>query len=75
MRLGQNGNGLSTNEWILADIKQNEIALLTLGTHHSKLYRSSKNEWIGGAKGFYWSCNHNKDLEVRLELARAALGK
>ncbi len=65
--LGRDGNGLSTNEWILADIKRNEIALLTLGTHHGKLYRSSRNEWIGGAKGFYWSCNNNKDLEVRLE--------
>src|SRR5206468_870020 len=49
------------------DYSINEIALLTLGTHKSKLYRSSKNEWIGDTKGFYWSCNNTKDLDVRLE--------
>ena len=40
--LSRDGNGLSTNEWLLADIKRNEIALLTLGTDRSKLYRSSR---------------------------------
>jgi hypothetical protein len=61
------GNGLSTTEWILADTRRNEIALLTLGTKTSKLYRSSRKEWIGGAEGFYWSDNNTKDLDVRLE--------
>ncbi len=65
--LSKNGNGLSTTEWILADINRNEIALLTLGTHEQKLYRSSKNEWIANAKGFYWSDNNTKDRSVRLE--------
>ena len=65
--LKKDNNGLSTNEWILADLKTNEIALLTLGTRKSKLYRSSKNEWIGDTQGFYWSCNNAKDIEVRLE--------
>jgi Phospholipase B/S-layer like family, C-terminal region len=65
--LSDNGNGLSTSEWILADLKRNEIALLTLGTKESHLYRSSKNEWIAGATGFYWSDNNNKDQLVRLE--------
>src|SRR5207249_6350795 len=60
-------NGLYTNEWLLADIKTNEIAMFELGTHKSKLYRSSKNEWFGGTEGFYWGCNNAKDLEVRLE--------
>ena len=54
-------------EWILGDLKTNEIALLTHGTHKNKLYRSSKQEWIAGAQGFYWSCNNDKDREVRLE--------
>jgi Phospholipase B/S-layer like family, C-terminal region len=65
--LNDNGNGLSTSEWILADFKRNEIALLTLGTNQYHLYRSSKNEWIAGATGFYWSDNNNKDQLVRLE--------
>ncbi len=65
--LSENGNGLSTTEWILADAKRNQIALLTVGTHHSKLYRSSQQEWIGGAEGFYWSNNNAKDLPIRLE--------
>jgi Phospholipase B/S-layer like family, C-terminal region len=65
--LSDNGNGLSTSEWILADLKRNEIALLTLGTQEYHLYRSSKNEWIAGTTGFYWSDNNNKDQSVRLE--------
>src|SRR5438105_588337 len=60
-------NGLYTNEWLLADIKTNEIAMFELGTAKSKLYRSSKNEWFGGTEGFYWGCNNTKDLDVRLE--------
>ncbi|TMQ32265.1 MAG: hypothetical protein E6K70_19505 [Planctomycetota bacterium] len=60
-------NGLYTNEWLLADIKTNEIAMFELGTAKSKLYRSSKNEWFGGTEGFYWGCNNTKDRDVRLE--------
>ena len=55
-------NGLYTNEWLLADTKTNEIAMFELGTHKSKLWRSSKDEWFGGTKGFYWGCNNAKDL-------------
>jgi hypothetical protein len=65
--LKEGNNGLYTNEWLLGDIKTNEIAMFELGTHKSKLYRSSKNEWYGGTEGFYWGCNNTKDLEVRLE--------
>jgi hypothetical protein len=60
-------NGLYTNEWLLADINTNEIAMFELGTHKSKLWRSSKKEWFGNTPGFYWGCNNAKDLEVRLE--------
>lgn len=63
----QDSNGLGSAEWVLADLKQNEIALLVLGNHQQKLFRSSKNEWINGAEGFYWSCNNAKDPAVRLE--------
>jgi hypothetical protein len=68
-------NGLYTNEWLLADINTNEIAMFELGTHKSKLYRSSKNEWFGGTEGFYWGCNNTKDLDVRLETVASVKGR
>jgi hypothetical protein len=68
-------NGLYTNEWLLADTKTNEIAMFELGTHKSKLYRSSKGEWFGGTEGFYWGCNNTKDIEVRLETVASVKGR
>jgi hypothetical protein len=65
--LSDDGNGLYTNEWLMADMKSNEIALYDLGTATSRLMRSSKNEWFGGTTGFYWGNNNVKDLNVRLE--------
>jgi hypothetical protein len=41
--------------------------MFELGTHKTKLYRSSRNEWFGGTEGFYWGCNNAKDLTVRSE--------
>lgn len=73
--LERNGNGLVSTEWILADIRRNEIALLTLGTHERVLRRSSRNEWLAGAEGFYWSDNNIKDRSVRLETAGALDGR
>jgi hypothetical protein len=73
--LKQGNNGLYTNEWLLADVNTNEIALFALGTHQSKLYRSSKNEWFGETPGFYWGCNNTKDLEVRLETIASVGGR
>ena len=49
--------------------------MFELGTHKSKLYRSSKNEWFGGTEGFYWGCNNTKDLEVRLETIASVEGR
>ena len=66
-RLGTRNNGLYTNEWLIGDGKNNEIAMYELGTARTKLWRSSKNEWFGGTEGFYWGDNNAKDLEVRLE--------
>ncbi|MCC7154483.1 MAG: hypothetical protein IT161_07895 [Bryobacterales bacterium] len=60
-------NGLYTNEWLIADAKNDEIAMFELGTNKTRLYRSSKNEWFGGVEGFYWGCNNAKDLQVRTE--------
>ena len=63
----ERNNGLYTNEWLIGDAKTNEIGMLELGTHRTKFYQSSKNEWFGGTQGFYWGCNNAKDLNVRLE--------
>jgi hypothetical protein len=68
-------NGLYTNEWLLADIKTNEIAMFELGTFKTKLYRSSRHEWFGGTEGFYWGCNNTKDLQVRLETIPGVNGR
>ena len=65
--LSVQNNGLYTNEWIMGDAKTNEIAIFDLGTNHTKLWRSSKNEWFGDTPGFYWGDNNAKDLDVRLE--------
>ena len=73
--LRQGNNGLYTNEWLLADTKTNEIAMFELGTHKSRLWKSSKNEWFGGTAGFYWGCNNAKDLQVRLETVPAVDGR
>src|SRR5207245_3612016 len=73
--LTDSNNGLYTNEWLLADVKTNEIAMFELGTHKTKLYRSSKNEWVGGTAGFYWGCNNTKDMEVRLETLASTTGR
>ena len=66
--LATDNNGLYTNEWMIGDGKNNEIAMFELGTNHTRLWRSSKNEWFGGTPGFYWGDNNAKDLEVNLEL-------
>ncbi|MCS6850743.1 MAG: C45 family autoproteolytic acyltransferase/hydrolase [Gemmataceae bacterium] len=73
--LGTGNNGLYANEWLLADIKTNEIAMFELGTNRTRLYRSSKNEWFGGTPGFYWGCNNAKDQQVRLETVASVQGR
>jgi hypothetical protein len=66
-QLGTRNNGLYTNEWLIGDAKNNEVAMYELGTAHTKLWRSSKNEWFGNTPGFYWGNNNAKDLAVKLE--------
>jgi hypothetical protein len=73
--LGAGNNGLYTNEWLLADVNTNEIAVFQLGTHKSRLSRSSKGEWFGGTEGFYWGCNNTKDVELRLETVASVHGR
>jgi hypothetical protein len=66
-RLGTKNNGLYTNEWIMGDAKNNEIAMYELGTNHTRLWRSSRDEWFGNTPGFYWGDNNAKDLTIRTE--------
>ncbi len=73
--LSNQNNGLYSNEWLMADTRTNEIAMFELGTHTSRLWRSSKNQWYGGTEGFYWGCNNAKDLQVRLETVPGPQGK
>ncbi|MGD1070768.1 MAG: C45 family peptidase, partial [Bryobacteraceae bacterium] len=67
-QLGKHNNGLYTNEWLMGDAKNDEIAMYELGTGHSRLWRSLKNEWFGGTTGFYWGNNNAKDMAVKMEL-------
>jgi len=60
-------NGLYTNDWLLADYCQNEIAIFLLGTKRFKLWRGSKGDFPGKTIDFYWSVNNNKDDFVRRE--------
>ena len=60
-------NGLYTNDWLIGDTKTDETAILLLGTKKHKLWRSTKGDFPGGTKGFYWSVNTAKDPEVRKE--------
>ena len=64
-QLGTRNNGLYTNEWLIGDAKNNEIAMYELGTNKTKLWRSSRNEWFGNTPGFYWGNNNAKDLDIR----------
>jgi len=73
--LKSSNNGLYSNEWLIGDTKTNEIAMFELGTHKSRLWRSSKNEWFGDTPGFYWGCNNTKDLDVRLETLPSLVGR
>jgi hypothetical protein len=65
--LGAANNGLYTNEWLIGDGKNDEVAMYELGTSHTKLWRSSKNEWFGNTPGFYWGNNNAKDMAVKME--------
>jgi hypothetical protein len=73
--LGNDSNGLYTNQWLFGDINTNEIAMFELGTSHTRLWRSSRNEWPDGTTGFYWGCNNLRDLDVAKETVPDLGGK
>jgi len=60
-------NGLYTNDWLIGDSKNDEIALMVLGTNKYKVWKSSENDFYNGQKDWYFSNNNNKSLDVRKE--------
>ncbi|MFH1176247.1 MAG: C45 family autoproteolytic acyltransferase/hydrolase [Acidobacteriota bacterium] len=67
--LREGNNGLYTNDWPIADIKTDEVAILLLGTHADRLWRTSEDLAPFGTPGFLWSNNNGRDLDVRKEYA------
>ncbi len=65
--LWKGNNGMYTNDWPIADVKTGEVAILLLGTHRKKLWRTSKDMSPFGTPGFLWANNNNRDIEVRKE--------
>lgn len=65
--LWQGNNGMYTNDWPIADIKTGEVAILLLGTHRKKLWRTGEELSPFGTPGFLWANNNNRDDEVRKE--------
>jgi len=65
--LWQKNNGMYTNDWPIADIKTGEVAVLLLGTHRKKLWRTGEDLSPFGTPGFLWANNNNRDPEVRRE--------
>lgn len=65
--LWQGNNGMYTNDWPLADVKTGEVAILLLGTHRKKLWRTGEDLSPFGTPGFLWANNNNRDPEVRKE--------
>jgi len=65
--LWEQNNGMYTNDWPIADFKTGEVAILLLGTHTKKLWRTSEDMSPFGTPGFLWANNNNRDPEVRKE--------
>lgn len=65
--LWEKNNGMYTNDWPIADVKTGEVAILLLGTHRKKLWRTSEDMSPFGTPGFLWANNNNRDDEVRKE--------
>jgi hypothetical protein len=65
--LDSRNNGLYTNDWLIADARRNEIAVMLQGTKKYKLWRGRNREFPGDTTDFYWCVNNAKDPEVRKE--------
>jgi hypothetical protein len=65
--LWEKNNGMYTNDWPIADFKTGEVAILLLGTHEKKMWRTSEDMNPFGTPGFLWANNNPRDPEVRKE--------
>jgi hypothetical protein len=65
--LWEKNNGMYTNDWPIADFNTGEVAILLLGTHTKKMWRTSEDMDPFGTPGFLWANNNNRDPEVRKE--------
>jgi hypothetical protein len=68
--LSDGNNGLYTNDWPMMDAGSREAAILLLGTHHQRLWRTSVEPAPFGLPGFLYSNNNARDVPVRRELTR-----
>ena len=50
--LSEKNNGLYANEWLIGDVKTNEIAMLDLGTKATRLWREWEERVVRGDEGF-----------------------
>ncbi|MDB5098721.1 MAG: Phospholipase [Cyanobacteria bacterium RYN_339] len=66
--LAAHNNGDYPNEWLVGDLKTNDIAMFELATAHQAAWRSSQKQWYEGQEGFYGGNNYAKDPGVRAEL-------
>ncbi len=67
--VSEKNNGLYTNDWLIADVKTDETAILLLGTKEHRLWRSSERPAPFGSPGFLSSNNNARDEAVRREYA------
>jgi hypothetical protein len=65
--LRERNNGMYANDWPIVDVKTNEVAILLLGTHTSKLWRTKEDLAPFGTPGFLWANNNARDPGVRKE--------
>ncbi len=61
-------NGMYTNDWPIADTKTGEVAILLLGTHTWRLWRTGDDMAPFGTPGFLWANNNIRDPAVLREL-------
>jgi hypothetical protein len=66
--LSEHNNGDYPNEWLVGDLKTNDIAMFELATAHQAAWRSKTAQWYNGQVGFYGGYNYAKDPGVRSEL-------
>lgn len=65
--LREKNNGMYTNDWPIADVKTDEVAVYLLGTHRDRLWRSTDAPAPFGTPGFLWANNNARDPGVRSE--------